>query len=683
MALANITNNILTDSGILVTNLTPTTRTLTINGVTYDLSADRSWSIATHDAVTIGTANGLSLSGQVLSLGLASGSANGALSSTDWTTFNNKQNALTNPVTGTGTTNYLPKFTGTSTIGNSQIFDTGSEVRIFTTSTDARNFTLGVYGVTWDNTLLEVANDVTVFNKTSADNGSLIEFRTVGGQRGDIRATTSSFSISSRTSLIFGSNNTDNMRLDASGNLGLGSGLSFTSWSNSGNIDLNDVYLSLSSAGTYGGVIANNAYYNGGWKYKVENYATLYQTAAGQHRWLTAGVGTAAGNAISFTQAMTLDASGQLSLGITAATGNANRILHINGADSAELHLTRSNSGSSSSFGGYITFDGSNNFNLQNRTGGSVNLITGTTTALAIASTGAATFSSSVITGGNVSLEANEAYVNLFSTYSVGLNARARIRAVGAGGGSGYGGDFRVSTRATNNVWNDDAFIVDYLGRVGIGTTSPSEKLTVSGNVQLSGQLAVGVQSVSGLQFINDGTIGTIDSIPLILRTASTERMRITSGGRVIINDTVGDTLFNINTKSSTAYSATGFNGNNSGIRITNGSAGEGRYSGISFGGGGNTEAFFGVVQNSGNLADLVFQTFNGSAYGERIRIKSDGNVEINTGSIKTGEPDTGWGRAAIKIGASVSGAAFNVTRYLPVSVDGTVYYINLNSSTP
>jgi len=47
-----------------------------------------------HDAVTIGTANGLSLSTQVLSLGIASSSANGALSSTDWTTFNAKQTAL-------------------------------------------------------------------------------------------------------------------------------------------------------------------------------------------------------------------------------------------------------------------------------------------------------------------------------------------------------------------------------------------------------------------------------------------------------------------------------------------------------------------------------------------------------------------------------------------------------------
>jgi hypothetical protein len=177
---------------------------------------------ARHAAVTLGTANGLSLSTQQLSLGLASSSANGALSSTDWTTFNNKQNALTNPVTGTGTANYLTKFTGTSTIGNSQIFDTGSEVRIFTTSTDARNFTLGVYGVTWDNTLFEVANSVTVFNKTDSDNGDIIGFRTVGLQRGDIRASTTSFTISSRTNLILGSNNTGQMTINTSGNVLIG-----------------------------------------------------------------------------------------------------------------------------------------------------------------------------------------------------------------------------------------------------------------------------------------------------------------------------------------------------------------------------------------------------------------------------------------------------------------------------
>jgi hypothetical protein len=101
----------------------PLTRTLTINGTTYDLSADRTWTIPTHDAVTIGTANGLSLSGQVLSLALSSTSATGALSSTDWNTFNGKQAALNGTgfvkISGTtisyDNTSYLPLTGGTLT----------------------------------------------------------------------------------------------------------------------------------------------------------------------------------------------------------------------------------------------------------------------------------------------------------------------------------------------------------------------------------------------------------------------------------------------------------------------------------------------------------------------------------------------------------------------------------------
>lgn len=87
---------------------------------------------ARHNAVTLGTnQNGLSLSTQVLSLGLASTSTNGALSSTDWNTFNAKQNALTNPVTGTGLQNFVTKWTGVGgAIVSSKIFDDGTNVGI-------------------------------------------------------------------------------------------------------------------------------------------------------------------------------------------------------------------------------------------------------------------------------------------------------------------------------------------------------------------------------------------------------------------------------------------------------------------------------------------------------------------------------------------------------------------------
>ena len=45
-----------------------------------------------------------------------------------------KQNSLTNPITGTGTTNYIPKFTASGTIGNSIVYDNGTNVGIGTTS---------------------------------------------------------------------------------------------------------------------------------------------------------------------------------------------------------------------------------------------------------------------------------------------------------------------------------------------------------------------------------------------------------------------------------------------------------------------------------------------------------------------------------------------------------------------
>jgi len=49
-------------------------------------------------------------------------------------------------------------------------------------------------------------------------------------------------------------------------------------------------------------------------------YATLYKQNTGQHQWYNAASGTA-GNAITFTQAMTLDASGNLLVGVTSALG--------------------------------------------------------------------------------------------------------------------------------------------------------------------------------------------------------------------------------------------------------------------------------------------------------------------------------------------------------------------------
>lgn len=60
----------------------------------------------------------------------ASATNTGKLSNTDWTSFNNK-------LSGTVTTNILPKSTGTNTMGNSQVFDNGTSVGVGTTTPNA------------------------------------------------------------------------------------------------------------------------------------------------------------------------------------------------------------------------------------------------------------------------------------------------------------------------------------------------------------------------------------------------------------------------------------------------------------------------------------------------------------------------------------------------------------------
>ncbi len=73
----------------------------------------------------------LSRSTNTISIPAATTSVNGYLTSTDWTTFNNK-------VGGSGTTNYISKFTSSSAIGNSQIFDNGTSVGIGTASPSSK-----------------------------------------------------------------------------------------------------------------------------------------------------------------------------------------------------------------------------------------------------------------------------------------------------------------------------------------------------------------------------------------------------------------------------------------------------------------------------------------------------------------------------------------------------------------
>jgi hypothetical protein len=120
-------------------------------------------------------------------------------------------------------------------------------------------------------------------------------------------------------SLGFSTNSTNVATIDASGNLGLG--VTPSAWVNAKKT------FQASNAGFVGQTdrveIWSNGYYDGtDSKYISTGFATLFQSVSGAFNFLTAASGTA-GNAITFTQAMTLNASGNLGIGTSSPSALA------------------------------------------------------------------------------------------------------------------------------------------------------------------------------------------------------------------------------------------------------------------------------------------------------------------------------------------------------------------------
>ena len=123
------------------------------------------------------------------------------------------------------------------------------------------------------------------------------------------------------TSLQFGTNNNIRATIDSSGNLGLG--VTPSAWFSTYKALQIGAVTSLFNDGGTTSRLSNNAIVNAGgnFAYISTAAASFYQQGGGQHAWYYAASGTAGATA-TFTQAMTLDAGGNLVVGTTSFAYN-------------------------------------------------------------------------------------------------------------------------------------------------------------------------------------------------------------------------------------------------------------------------------------------------------------------------------------------------------------------------
>jgi hypothetical protein len=421
----------------------------------------------------------------------ASTSANGFLSSTDWNTFNGKQNALTlGNVTEVASNVLMFPDGGTNkTIGNLsiQVVQSGASTNGYLSSTDWTTFNNKQGTITLTTTGTSGAATFSA--------GTL----NIPQYAGAFSGTTNRLTKFTSSSAIG-----DSTIREVSGNVGFG--VNPSAWGSN--------YFPLQ---TQGGALWSfnstfidvwqNAYFNGTSSiYLTTAQASYFRQTEGMHQWFTAPSGTA-GNVVTFTQRMTLTNDGNLGIGITAPI--------------AVLHVIKDGSGNANtSITGSMLI-------LSRTTGAGENIAfrnTGTSTGIS-----GTTYAGQMISAGN---NIFELYTDTTNPIVFGTNATERMRITSGGEIIGTNnsqfrvtsfGNFRVNSNTDGligyfmrsgswkgNSENNLALATD--GAFGIafftnGSTSEKMLLTAGGNILM------GTTSDNGERLYVSGSIRATGSI--------------------------------------------------------------------------------------------------------------------------------------------------------------------------
>ena len=254
--------------------------------------------------------------------------------------------------------------------------------------------------------------------------------------------------------------------------------------------------------------IGSNIYYNGGDKFVGNGYAPLYALSSGNHIWYTSNNNTSgAGAAVTLTQAMTLTNAGLLGLG----TASPQAMLDTTGLIRSTAVTGIPSTGTGAEFfldSGVAYFQG------YNRTGSAFveTRLRGNPIVLDGGSVGIGTSSpTNLLTlqknqGADTALEIYNTNSNASAKASlkVGYNSSNHLHIYRAGNAAGivYNATQSGSSHQFQIAGSAEATLT--ATGLGIGTTSPAEKLTIdSGALRLQGS-----SSLQFITFVNSSTGG-------------------------------------------------------------------------------------------------------------------------------------------------------------------------------